>query len=74
MTINRHEVESSNIASIGYDPETQTLEIEFKRGGVYQYSDVPADVWEAFQAAESKGKFFHAEIKKGGGYEYTKVS
>ena len=36
----REHVESSNIESIGYDVKTQTLEIEFLNGAIYQYFDV----------------------------------
>ena len=35
----RQYVSSSNIASIGYDPDNQVLEIEFLSGAVYQYCD-----------------------------------
>ena len=41
--MDRKSVTSSNISSIGYSPETQTLEIEFKGGGVYTYHDVCFD-------------------------------
>ena len=37
----RTPVTSTDILSIGYDTDNQTLEIEFIRGAVYQYSDVP---------------------------------
>lgn len=37
-------VESTNIASIGY--EQDTLELEFLSGGVYQYFDVPRHIYE----------------------------
>lgn len=63
--MNRLEVDSSNIDSIGYDEETQTLEIEF-RVGIYQYEDVPQYVYYDFINADSKGRFFHQNIK----YEY----
>ena len=36
----RQPVSSSNIRSIGYDSESNTLEIEFHSGGVYQYFGV----------------------------------
>lgn len=35
-------VSSSNLASVGYDETSQTLEIGFLHGGVYQYFDVPS--------------------------------
>ena len=60
----RTSVESSNLASIGYDPSTGTLEIEFKSGGaVWQYYDFPEHKWNEFEYAESHGKYFHGNIK-----------
>jgi hypothetical protein len=41
----RESVSSSNLASIGYDAENEILEIEFNHGGVYQYFDVPENVY-----------------------------
>ena len=63
-------VESSLLTAIGYDAATQTLRIEFPRKGhppgagtVYEYYHVSAEQWAAFQAAESFGKHFLANIK-----------
>ena len=36
----RDYVSSSNIVSVGYDPASETLEIEFQSGAVYQYYNV----------------------------------
>ena len=58
----RQEVDSSNIDAVGYDETTQTLEIEF-RNGVYQYEDVPEDVYEGLMGADSIGGFFHECIR-----------
>jgi hypothetical protein len=57
------EVNSSNIARIGYDPGARELRIEFHKGGTYAYNDVPTEVWEELQVADSKGVFFHRNIK-----------
>ena len=59
----RISVNSSNISSVGYDADSQTLEIEFNNGGVYLYSGVPESLYEGMMGADSKGKFFHANIK-----------
>ena len=56
-------VSSSNISAVGYDGQTRTLTIEFKSGGRHAYADVPAELHKAMMAAESVGKFFHANIK-----------
>jgi len=59
----REAVDSSTILSIGYEPSTSTLEIEFKGTGLYQYYNVPDAIHQEFMASDSKGKFFHAYIK-----------
>lgn len=61
--MNRLPVTSSNMMSVGYDPETLTLEIEFSEGSIYQYSGVPRSVYTALMTATSKGSYFHAFIK-----------
>lgn len=68
----RQYVSSSNIASIGYDPENMILEIEFLNGSVYQYYDVPQSIYEGLMAADSHGKYLSTYIKKGG-YRYAQV-
>jgi hypothetical protein len=69
--MNRTPVSSSNIASIGYDAKTLTLEVEFRDGSIYQYFDVPETVYQEFMRASSKGRFLHANIK--GNYRYARV-
>lgn len=62
--MDREYVDSSMITSIGYDEETCTLEVEFESGVVWQYHDFPGYMWHEFQSAESKGKYFNANIRK----------
>lgn len=64
-------VDSSNIASIGYDPETMTLEVEFTNGNIYQYFDIPPSLQNNLMLADSKGKFLHTQIK--GVYRYSRL-
>jgi hypothetical protein len=67
----RQNVESSLAISVGYDPTTSTLEIEFKSGGaVWQYYDVPESVYYEM-INNSIGKYFHANIK--GNYAESQV-
>ncbi len=68
----RVNVVSTNIRSIGYDASTMILEVEFNNGTVYQYYDVPEDLYEGIMTAESHGKFLASYIKKGG-YRYAQV-
>ena len=60
----RQFIESSMIKSIGFDAKYSTLEIEFNSGEVWQYFDFPESLWYEFVSSDSKGKFFHREIKK----------
>ena len=69
--MDRMPVHSSNIAEVGYDPNTMTLEVAFHNGTIYQYFDVPASVYDELLHAESIGKFLNAQIKNS--YRYTKV-
>lgn len=69
--MDRMPVDSSNVASIGYDAATMTLEVEFQGGSVYQYFDVPQNVYDAFVSCESKGGFLHQNIK--GVFRYARV-
>ena len=67
----REFVDSSNVLSIGYEPTSCTLEVEFKDGGLYQYYNVPEQIYQEFMASTSKGKFLHAYIKPA--YPYSRV-
>ena len=64
-------VTSSNLSGIRYDENTYTLEIEFHGGRVYQYFDVPLQVFEGLRDADSHGKYFNAQIK--GHYRFARV-
>jgi hypothetical protein len=68
----RWPVSSSVLRSIGYDPERHFLDVEFHDGDVYRYADLEADVYEAFMAAPSKGRFFNQHIRYG--YEYEQLT
>lgn len=68
----RKHVDSSNLKSIGYDSNTQTLEIEFLNGGLYQYSKVPERIYNGLMSASSHGSYFDQYVKKGG-YYYKKI-
>ena len=69
--LNRVPVKSSDLHSVGYDPESQTLEIEFLSGGVYRYSEVPESVYRSLLSASSHGKYFHEYIE--GKYSYLRI-
>jgi hypothetical protein len=68
----RQNVSSSDIKSIGYDRESHILEIEFHSGGIYQYFNVPVVVYENLMSASSHGEFFHQNIKDV--YQFSKIN
>jgi len=70
-TLLRNSVESSNITSVGYDSKNKILEVEFKHGSVYQYFDVPENIYTELMNANSHGFYFSANIRNN--YEYQKV-
>ncbi|MFA4860689.1 KTSC domain-containing protein [Methanoregula sp.] len=59
----RQPVQSSNLKSVGYDEHQEILEIEFISSGIYQYSNVPREMYNNLMNAPSKGKFFAQYIK-----------
>ena len=70
--VDMQDVESSNIAAIGYDQEAQELHVLFKgRPTVYVYQDVPRELFNAMLCADSQGAYFNRMIK--GTYEFTKL-
>lgn len=54
---------STALTSAQYDPDTQSLTITFKSGQSYTYPNVPRDVWEQLQTADSPGRFWRESIK-----------
>lgn len=59
----RARVDSSAIASVGYDAATAVLEVEFVSGEVYRYFAVPPSVHRALIGAESVGRHFVAHVR-----------
>ena len=69
--MDRIPVASSNISSVGYDPTSSILEVEFNSGSIYQYLNVPQSEYEGLMNAGSKGRYLNRNIK--GRYEDIKV-
>lgn len=67
----RYNVASSNIRSVGYDPQTQTLEVEFMNGTIYQYYGVPENIYDKMMGEQSKGRFLNMYIRNQ--YPYSRV-
>lgn len=68
--IERTPVDSSNIKSVGHDPKTNTLAVEFNNGSLYHYHDIPKTVHQELMSAKSVGSHLNKNIR--GSYKYTK--
>jgi hypothetical protein len=64
-------VESSSIHHVGYDPLTQRLFLEYEGGRLYEYLDVPDDLYVRLMKAESIGRFVNYAIKPH--YHYKEI-
>jgi hypothetical protein len=62
---------SSSIACFCYDERNQVLVVEFKHRRIYNYYDVPQEVFEQMISAPSKGQFFLENVREE--YDYTRV-
>jgi hypothetical protein len=62
--VERLPIDSTQISSMGYNPLTGDLEVQFRNGTkVGQYSGVTQDEWRLLQESKSKGQFLNQVIK-----------
>ena len=57
------QLSSSMITRATYDPETETMSVQFTSGRIYDYPDVPISVYNGLLEADSPGSYFHANIR-----------
>lgn len=55
--------DSSDIKVCMYSPSTKEMAIQFQKGKLYTYQNVPMELWREFESAPSKGKYFHLHIR-----------
>jgi hypothetical protein len=67
----RESISSSNISELGYDEDRRILEVLFHGGSVYQYFDVPPQIYNELRQASSVGQYINANIK--GHFRYARV-
>lgn len=53
----------------GYSADTQTLRVKFRTGAVYEYYDVPPNVWRNFQRVKSPGRLINRTLND---YAYSR--
>lgn len=61
--MDRTPVQSSHIASVGYDAGTRKLHVEFHNGDLHEFSNVPEQYARTFMNDRSIGSAFHKYIK-----------
>lgn len=64
-------VDSSNLASVGYDSNNKLLEVEFNSGSIYEYFNVPEQEHLNLMSAQSHGKYFIANIRND--YRFSRI-
>lgn len=62
---------SSVIAGISYDAASATLRISFVSGMIYEYKDVPEEIYTALKTSDAKGIYLNRQIK--GKYRFEKI-
>jgi hypothetical protein len=60
--MHRFPIPSTEITQVGYQEDSETLEIQFVKGGVYQFFNVPSSVFDEFMSAPSKEGYYHSRI------------
>ncbi|WP_257252525.1 KTSC domain-containing protein [Endozoicomonas sp. SESOKO3] len=64
LPFDRQPVDSSALASAGYDPTARILEIEFVGSdSLYRYYDVPKSVYQDLLSADSVGRYYNLAIR-----------
>lgn len=54
---------SSYINAVEYDPDAQTLTVDFSDGTVFLYQDVPVEEYRRLTQAPSTGSYFYNFIR-----------
>lgn len=73
INIPRKPVESSHIKSVGYDPTSETLVVEFIGEKVWSYKPVTMEQYADMTSANSVGKYFHKNLKTNASITATKI-
>ena len=58
-----HPVKSSMASSVGYDPDSKMLYVQYTSGVRYRHANVPPAKFDALMASPSKGVYLNTHIK-----------
>jgi len=67
----RVNLQSTSLNAATFQEQSAFLELEFRNGAIYRYSDVPAQVYRELLRAESKGRYFNQHVRNR--FSYTKI-
>ena len=70
----RQEVESSNLAEIGYDLEHLTLQIKFHNGAIYNYWPIGKYTYDGLMKSKSIGIYFNQHIRGAKGINFERTN
>lgn len=63
---------STVVSNMAYDAVTSTLRIKFVSGLVYDYKNVPVEIYQAMKSSGSKGIYLNRYVK--GNYTFKKIN
>lgn len=69
--MHRTAVASTLITQVGYDQDSQTLEIMFSTESIYQFFNVPSSVHDELMSAPSKEECYSSKI--GNRFPYLRI-
>jgi hypothetical protein len=64
-------IKSSNLKFASYETFTKILTITFNNESIYEYYNVPWEIFARLRSTESQGKYFNTEIARN--YKYKKI-
>jgi hypothetical protein len=65
------QIQSDALGSVNYDEGSRRLVVTFQNGSIYEYTDVPRDVYLGIMAAPSRGVYFTTYVKDRYPYRLT---
>jgi uncharacterized protein YijF (DUF1287 family) len=69
--VEHRKVFSSHLDSIGYDPATQQLQVNYQNGKMSVYEGVPPDVYHRVQGSASIGTALHEHVRNRYNHRYA---
>lgn len=70
--MSRITLSSREIAAVDYDPHALRLEVELRKGDIYEVAGVPETIYQTLITSQSPGTYYHLHIRKGG-YKMTRL-